>query len=180
MGVSKLRKTLYVLSTMSVLLLAGCGQQAVVNHHGGISTASKQTGYNYKKLLGFQPLLPAKVPSGYTLKNIQTEMDTGAKVGNMYSFTASYQNENSYFRVWEAKTTEPTTVPSFAQKVTLDGISGMWYEADGSNFQFKRDGIIYRIEGGNLTSEQVQEVASNLSLTAARKPDHIVKHALTQ
>ncbi|GMA64140.1 hypothetical protein NZD89_02155 [Alicyclobacillus fastidiosus] len=178
--------------TLPVLFaVTGCGQQGVVNNNTTIFsnhttlTSPKQTGFDYRKLLGFQPLLPAKVPSGYTLKNIQTEIDTLGKEGNVYSFSALYQNGNSYFGVWEAKTTGHTTVPmpSSAQKVTINGISGVSYEQDGYNLQFTQGGITYRVEGQTLSDQDQQSVmtiASSLTVPAQKKPDKIIRRSFTK
>jgi len=176
--------------TLAVLLaVTGCGQQGVVNNNMTTSsnhttpTTPKQTGFDYEKLLGFQPLLPAKVPSGYILKNIQTEIDTLGKEGNVYSFSAFYQNGDSYFGVWEGKATGHTTVPmpNSPQKVTINGISGVSYAQDGYNLQFTRGGIIYRVEGQTLSDEQiVMTIASFLTVPAQKKPDKIIRRSFTK
>lgn len=151
----------------------------MTNYHA-TPTTPIQTGFDYKKLLGFQPLIPSKVPSGYALTNIQAEIDTGAKIGNSYSIKALYQNENREFRIWEAKSTVALTFPSFAQKATLNGISDVLYQADGYNFQFNKNGIVYRVEGGNLTYQQVGAVASSLTSLIQKIPSNIIRRTATK
>ncbi len=173
--------------TLAVLFaVTGCGQQGVVNTNKTIpsnhttSSTPKQTRYDYKKMLGFQPLLSSKIPNGYILKNIQTEIDMMGKEGNIYSFSAIYQNGNSAFGVSELKATGHATVPmpNSPQKVTINGIGGISYNQDGYTLQFTQGGITYRVKGDeNADQDQqvVMTIASSLTVPALKKPDQTIR-----
>ncbi|MCF8568564.1 hypothetical protein LLE49_27985 [Alicyclobacillus tolerans] len=155
-------------------------------HRSSTTTANRPThqvtGYDYQKLLGFQPMLPAKVPSGYILKNIQTEIDILNKVGNIYAFYALYQNGNSAFGVSELKATGHATIhmPSSTQKISINGVSGVSYNQDGYTLQFTQGGITYRVKGEENADQDQQDVmaiASSLTVPAQKKPDQTIRRS---
>jgi hypothetical protein len=155
----------------------------LIHHEQGqhMQTAAakpSQQKFDYRRILGFQPMLPAHMPKGFKLTYIGVDTETGSTEGDVYGFSAIYRKGKAEYTISESRTTMSQTLPRGMQmeSVKINGIEGKAYEADGYHVQFEKDGILYHVSMDGMpldydTGQQTLDIAADLNVPATQKPD---------
>jgi hypothetical protein len=165
-------------SAAAVLVLAA-GTYVVSHHENVIPQTTKHgpaaaQGYDYRGLLGFQPMLPTKAPKGYRLDSIAVQRNLGGKQMS-YTFTAVYRMDTDH--VFNVTETYPFQMPaSPVWNPTQIGSTKAWESRwDGYKVMVNRSDVSFVVDAAtsDLQIEDVQNLVQSLEVPVTQEPDTI-------
>jgi hypothetical protein len=139
-----------------------------------------QQKFDYRHMLGFQPMLPAYMPKGFSLAYISVIPKKSIELGYVSTFSAIYRKGKAEYTIEESKATMSQTIPRGYQTepVKINGIEGKSYQLDGYHVQFEKDGIVYHVSMDGIpldynSGQRILYIAAHLSVPATQKPNQI-------